>query len=386
MKKVFTVLLLALSFLIPTTLFAKKSEIKFVFSKFEVMFYGYVKVDIIYDDSSTFFGNINLWANSEPGDSDNQFNITLNQTRLGFSIKGPIVLGGIPKAAIEMDFYGGGKENTPHPRLYRTFIEVKWPNAYFLAGQDWDTHSALYPAMLNFGYLGNAGNIQYRRPQIRFVKSFPLFQNSKISVANALARTIASDLDGYGINDGNDAGFPTYEGRLSYEHKIFENLPLTLAFSGHFGTEEVDWDAQGDDIKYNSWSLNGEAIIPIWKYAYLKGEFFYGSNLDAYFGGINQGINSTTREAIKARGGWAQLTLLPFNSLSFNAGAGVDNPYSSHLNDGDREKNTVIYGNVYYKLSSNFTAAFEYQHYRTKYKNIPDGNDNRYHAALIYGF
>lgn len=379
-----TVIFIAMMF--PSVLFAQSQDIKFVVSKFEAQFYGYLKFDMIYDDSETFFGNINFWANPENVGNDDQFNFTANQTRFGFSVKGPGVFGGAPKGVIEMDFYGGGNENTPNPRLYRAFLEVKWPSLYILIGQDWDTHSTLYPTCLNFGYLATAGNIQYRRPQLRIVKSLQLTPKSSIKIASAIARTIASDLDGFGINDGDDAGFPTYEGRISYENRLFANVPLTLAFSGHYGQEEVDWTGPGADIKYSSWSLNSEFIIPLLTFAYLKGEFFYGSNLDAYFGGISQGINSTTRKAIKARGGWLQMTMNISRPLKINLGGGVDRTFKSHVTDGDRYQNIVAYGNAYYSLTDNLTAAFEYSHFRTHYKNSSNGDDNRFHTAFIYSF
>ena len=364
----------------------EEKGIKFVSSKFEAAFYGYLKVDMIYDDSSTFFGNINFWANPENGGSDNQFNFTANQTRLGFSIKGPNIWGGTPKGVIEMDFYGGGNENTPNLRLYRTFLQIKWPSFEFLVGQDWDTHSTLYPTNLNFAYLANAGNIQYRRLQLRLTKYFSLTNNQRFILASSMARTIATDMDGLGKNDGDDSGLPTYEGRLAYENKIFNNVPLMLAFSGHFGVEEVDWDALGNDQKYNSWSLNAEFILPIFSFASFKGEFFYGKNLDAYYGGIAQGINPDTRVGIKARGGWGELTINATKSLTLHTGAGIDRPYRFQISNGDRYQNIAVYGNVYYKIVGNFTAAFEYYHFKTYYKNSPNGDDNRFHTSLIYGF
>ncbi|MFH1262935.1 MAG: hypothetical protein V1495_05780 [Pseudomonadota bacterium] len=369
---------------LPTGLLAEETNLKFVSSKLEAKIYGYLKVDAIFDDSQIYPGNIALFVKSPTTGSANQFNLTANQTRLGLSIKGPADLPPLVSGTIEMDFYGGGAENMPNPRLYKGYVELKWPSFLILAGQDWDTFSLLYPTCLNFGYLGTAGGLQYRRPQLRAIKSFPISAGSKVSFAAAIAKTIPSSLGAAGTS--REAGWPTLEGRLAYENKIFENLPLTLAYSGHFGQERVRWNQAPGDINYASWSMNGELLVPLGTRAYFKGEGFLGSNLDAYYGGILQGINAVTGHTIKAMGGWGELTFLSTEKLTFHLGAGVDHPFRDNLNDGDRSQNLAVFGNVYYDFLSYLTLAFEYSHYRTFYKNGPHGDDNRFHTAMILNF
>ena len=91
-------------------------------------------------------------------------------------------------------------------------------------------------------------------------------------------------------------------------------------------------------------------------------------------------------DAIKAKGGWGELTLLPFNKVALHAGAGIDKPYYGDINDGDRSKNIGAFGNIYYNLTSNLIVAFEYLYLKTYYKNTFSGDDNRFHGSVIYTF
>jgi hypothetical protein len=311
----------------------------------------------------------------------------MNQTRLGISTQVPDLDGMTAGGRVEMDFYGsGGAENTPNPRLYKGYIELSWPTFQILAGQDWDTFSALYPTTINFGYLGAAGNLQYRRPQIRLTRFFPLPGSSRILLAAAAARSISGEMDGFGKNDGDDAGVPTWQGRLAWESVPVGGAPFLVGVSGHFGKQEVDWDLPGSDSRYTSWSANAELSVPLGSRISFKGELFMGADLDAYYGGVFQGINRTTRRAIRARGGWGELTLVPFSGTAIHVGAGVDRPREGDLNPGDRRQNFSAFANLYHDITTYLTVAFEYSRWRTDYVGAPKATDNRYHAALLMNF
>ena len=66
---------------------AKKNGL---WSSLDIQFYGYIKADASYDDSRTTPGNFIVWVNSETTNkNDDEFNLTANQTRMGFNITGP---------------------------------------------------------------------------------------------------------------------------------------------------------------------------------------------------------------------------------------------------------------------------------------------------------
>ena len=109
----------------------EKMDMASVFSRFPVKFYGFVKLDMSWDDSRTNPGNFVKWVDREsPWDAedDSQQNITANATRFGFDIGGPesdkIKTGG----KFELDFYCGGglAENKPSPRMRHAYLWAEW--------------------------------------------------------------------------------------------------------------------------------------------------------------------------------------------------------------------------------------------------------------------
>ena len=123
----------------------------------------------------------------------------------------------------------------------------------------------------------------------------------------------------------------------------------TVGFSGHYAREEYDTDATGRNQKANSWSANLDFDLPIVSWLRIKGEMFTGENLDAYLGGIGQGvvIAGGRLTEIQGTGGWLAASLGPWGPWSFNVG------YSGEfIDDGDvidantRTCNSAIFGNA----------------------------------------
>ncbi|MFH1728905.1 MAG: hypothetical protein ABIA04_10880 [Pseudomonadota bacterium] len=349
-------------------------------------FYGDIKVDFAYNTSHSVFDNSSFYTVQETSERDNEFTFTVNQSMFGVKF-GSFVKEGIEMLGlIEVDFYGSNDYYSPTPELYRAFMTVRFPKLVILAGQDYDTHSRLNPTRVNYSLLYGSGNVNYRRPQIRLVKLFGC-EVQKLTLAIAAAQTVTGDLDGNGFYDGTDVGWPTAQARIAYEYKVFEdNKPLTLALSGHFGTEELDWDLAGADEKHHTYSAVGEFVLPFGSHLYLQGEGFYGSNLDSYYGGILQGINTTTQSNIVSYGGWAELGLKPFEKVAIHIGGGIDNPIDSDLSSGDRRINFTIYDNIYYSFTENFILAGEHFYNYTDYHLGVEGDNNRFQGSMIYKF
>ena len=113
-------------------------------------------------------------------------------------------------------------------------------------------------------------------------------------------------------------------------------------------------------------------------------------------GGIGQGVTLyqdaadelIAGEEIRSVGGWAQLTYLATPKLTFNLVAGIDDPDTSDLKNlaNVRCRNTVFWGNVYYKIIPPVTFGLEYMHINTDYMDDNDGDVNRIQASFIYNF
>jgi hypothetical protein len=376
-----------------------------VISDFKFKPYGFIKLDGSYDDSKIYpsSGNFSLYVPSElssdkdkTSHNDNNFSMTGRQTQVGLYILAPETYAWVAKGRIEIDFYGDGTqhENKADPLLRQAYVELTRGKFGIIAGQTNDLISPLAPSTLNYTVGWAAGNIGYRRPQLRLTYTHPINEKNKLIGAFAIARTtgtINEDLDIDSKTDGEDVGYPTVQGRIAYATKLFAGKDSVFGISGHYGKEEIDWGLINPALhqkRMKSWSLNSDFEVPLTSRLSFKGEGFVGENLDDYFGGILQGINSdkTKKEftsIIKSMGGWAQLTY-QYNKWKYNVGAGIDDPRNKQLSTGMRSRNTFYFGNFYYNLIPPVNLCLEYSHWETDYINKHDGKNNRIQTSVIY--
>jgi hypothetical protein len=361
---------------------------KGLWSTLDVQFYGYVKADASYDDSRTNPGNFVIWVDNETSNpNDDEFNLTANQTRLGFNIKGPVTETMKTSGKVEVDFFGsGGTENKPKIQGRHLYLTLDWPQDSFsiLAGQTSDVISPLVPTTLNYTVLWFGGNIGYRRPQIRATKVFKK-DGAKLTLQGAVARTIGRT-DGIGSESGEDAGFPGVQGRVAVTLPFVGDRATTLGVSGHWGREEYDLDAAGTNVEFDSWSINLDLAQPLGDKCTVKGEYFTGENLNTYFGGIGQGVNTVSQDEIRAKGGWIAASFGPWDNWSFNVGGGVDDVDDDDVADGARTRNAAVFGNVLCVVNKSTKVGFELSHWETDYKNDDDADALRGQLSFIYKF
>ncbi|MBU1055088.1 MAG: hypothetical protein KKC46_14860 [Proteobacteria bacterium] len=361
-------------------------------TRFKFEPYGFIKLDAAYDDSRTDFGNFALYVPNESGNkNDNEFNMTARQTRLGLNILAPTNNGWNAKGQVEFDFYGSAThENKADPMLRHAFVEINKDNFSLIAGQTSDLISPLYPTTLNYTVLWSAGNIGYRRPQLRLTHTHPFDEKNKLLTAIAISKTdgtVNEDFDLDGQNDGEDAGFPTIQGRVAISTTAFSDRPYTFGISGHYGKKEIDFgkiNTGSREKKLKSWSVNGDLTLPLTEQLSVKGEIFLGAALDDYFGGILQGINRVSEDEIKAIGGWLQLSYQYDNQLRFNTGFGIDDPENDDRSTEMREKNSAYYANVLFKPFDPLEIGLEYSFWDTQHKGKSSGTANRLQTSVIY--
>ena len=362
-----------------------------LWSTVDVQLYGKIKFDAAYDSARTNTGNFARWVN--PGEKrrgDGQFNATANETRLGLKFTGPqsedLKTGGL----VEVDFYGVGAETSPEPRLRHAYMNLEWPKQRLslLAGQIWDVISPLNPGVLNYTVQWWGGNIGMRRPQIRVTKGLSLTDDTDLTLQAALLRTMGHN-SGFDPGDtGEDAGFPSGQVRAAVTFPLFGKKKATLGVSGHYGQEEYDRDTSGNNIDVYSWSGNVDACVPINDWLTIKAEAFTGQNLDAYAGGIGQGINVVGNDVseLKSSGGWFAASLGPWDKWSFNIGANAERITGGITAEGTRESNAAIFGNVIYRFNDHASVGLELSNWYTEYKGQSAGNDIRVQSAFIYKF
>lgn len=366
-----------------------------VISSFKFKPYGYIKLDASYDDSRTNYGNFVLYVpNESQHRNDNEYNMTARQTRLGLDIMAPEVYDWQAWGRIEIDFYGDGTkhENKGSVLLRHAFVELKKGNFSLLAGQTSDLIAPLNMDTLNYTVGWSAGNIGYRRPQLRGTYTHPFSKTTKFISALALARTtgtVNEDLDLDLNNDGEDAGFPTVQGRLALATKLLTSNATVFGISGHYGEEEIDWQVKpttpgNRQTRVKTWSLVGDCELPLTPKLSVKGEFFTGYNLDDYFGGILQGVNPATREVIKSMGGWMQLSYKHNDKWNYRLGFGIDDPEEKDLSNTMISRNSFYFGNIVYSLIPPVDIGLEYSFWETDHKGLSKGTDNRIQTSVIY--
>ena len=289
---------------------------------------------------------------------------------------------------IEMDFLTSiGAENNTSPRLRHGFLKAFWPASDFsiLAGQTWDIVSSQIPFVDDVALLWDAGNIGSRHPQLRVTKGFSTGNDGRLEMALAASRTIG-EKSIFQTDTGKDAVVPTIQGRIAFsEPMIAGSQPATIAVSGHYGQEEWDTSATGNFKTLDTWSCNLEVSMPLSEKVLFAGEYFTGSNLDDFLGGISQGVNAavpTDPRDIRSHGGWAGLKYKVNQVTAISFGAGVDDPNDNDLTPGGRSLNQSVFANVINKVTPNLLIGIQLSEWKTGYINNPTSNAFRAQSSL----
>ena len=367
--------------------------------KIRVTPYGFLRLDMAYDNSKTAHdtGNVTAIVFPENGqDDDDSFKTTATASRLGFNFDGPEFEGGKVRGKLEFDFdeNGGGDTGgnvTAHRiRMRHAYGEIVYPDWSLLAGQTWDIVAPRIPYQLDCMVMWGDGNVGYRRPQLRYSR---WWDNDGTKVTGQVSlnhtdRTASNDFDGDGILDGADSGYPMGEARLGLDTTIFGDKALGLGISGAVGKKQAHSPTTGQKEDLDVWliALDGKVtVIP--GLLTLQGEIWAGDSVDAFMGGIYQGIvdTSTGLEEIEAAGGFVHAMITPRKGLIFNLGAGVDDVDADNLSGG-MTRNRLVFGNVIYTIVPNFDVGFEIAWKETDWIGADEGDNIRLQTAFIYKF
>jgi hypothetical protein len=280
--------------------------------------------------------------------------------------------------------------------MRKAYLTIAWPDLdlKLVAGQDSDVISPLYPETVNYTVQWWAGNIGYRRPQVRVTKGYDLSDSIGLEFALAATRTIGRLSQFTNEDSGQDAAFPTTQSRLGLSFPLLTTRRTAVGVSGHWGREEYETGGTPHAREFDTWSINYDVTLPVTDWLQLKHEGFYGQDIDSYLGGIAQGVRILTDPAggflsgneVISWGGWVAASIGPFDSLRFNVGASLEDPRGSQLSDGSRERNFSVYGNAFYRFYQNIEVALEVGWWRTDYKAEELGDALRVQTALIFHF
>ncbi len=366
------------------------SSKKPILSNLDMEVYGFVYGQASYDSKPINEKDSPTYPMPPTGDSgdSSQLSGTVKRTRLGIKISGPEVCEGKTSALVEGDFWGDPSPTTTDgtetshgsikPRLRHGYIKWTREGWSVLAGQTWDLVGNIMPSVLNFNNLLGSGQLGIRHAQVRVGKTFEIDKSRSFLLEGALSRPAYSR-----------TGTPHFQYNVAYFDPLFCEKPCKFSFSGVFGKEKVTSE------RYKVWVVNPAMNLPLNKWLAITVSAFTGSNLKTYYGGINQDVNANLRKAVRAHGGFAQVTITPVKKWEWNLGYGVDKAkdedlsnYGTDANPGtSRKKNENYYTNLKYFWTESFWVGIELAHMKISYKGIDrkDKND-RVELGVCYSF
>ncbi len=377
----------------------------------KIKFYGFIRADMVYDDSRpnntqtiAFIRSEDDLAPSSIGAPDDAEDITIHPrlTRFGFELDGPNVtaLGDAKvKGKIEVDFYNNGllgqSESRQALRMRHAYLTLDWTDLTVLAGQTSDLISPIWPIVNSDLVMWGAGNLGDRRPQFRLTWH-PALGPGELVAAGMVGLTGADDnqdIDpagstGAGFRDGETSGQPTFQGRLAYRYPLWKEKKqnLEVGLWAHTAREHTDFEFLGEEDDFRSRAFGADLVVPIYEDLFwFKGEIWTGKNLDDIRGGIFQGINTVLAKEIDSEGGFGEFGFKACKWYSITAGYSQDNPDNSDLNAGGRTKNEIVY------LANRFNfdpieIGLDYLNWTTDYKDFDEGDDNRFNLYIMYKF
>lgn len=382
---------------------------EFMVAGSKVKFYGFIRADMIWDDSRPSNTQTIAFIRSEdptapasigaPQDAED-FTVHPRLTRFGFDLDGPTINSlndAKVKGKIEVDFYNNGlagqAESREALRMRHGYLTLGWTDLTLLFGQTSDVISPIWPIVNADLVMWGAGNLGDRRPQFRFDWQ-PALGPGKAVAQGEVGLSGADDnqdidpagTTGAGYRDGETSGLPTFQGRLAYKMPIGEKKQnLELGVWGHRAWEEPDAAFNGKS-RFDSWAVGGDIQVPLWAdRLWFKGEVWTGENLDDVRGGIFQGVNTVTGSEVGSDGGFAELGLKICDWYTVSPGYSRDDPWNEDLNPGGRINNRIFY--VANRLNFNpVEIGFDYFNWRTEFDGFENGDDNRFQLYVMYKF
>lgn len=354
---------------------------------FTIVPYGIGWLNMAFDTARTATGPFALYVESPDVQGEPQFSVNARATRLGLDITGPRIMGGESGGRVEFDFHGFAQtENRTGVLLRHAYGEFHRGPWRILGGQTSDVISPLYPQVLNYTVQWAAGNIGYRRAQLRLERSIETGCGLWI-VQTSLNRTIVSDFVGAPDVRGEDAGWPTVMGRLAWTSPA-GSVHRSVGLSGHIAQHGTDFltPPVEDDRRFLSWSFNVDVRWPWNERSGFQGEFFVGQALGTFLGGINQGIDPVLRRAIRSIGGWGEVWWYWTETIHSHVGFGIDDPRDEDLSPGRRTQNHVFWANVIYNVTPELEVGFETSYWETRFKGLENGEATRFEFVMRYHF
>ena len=377
-------------------------------SKFPVTVYGTVLLNAVYNTALTNIEDIPLIAGkqgSDPFPNDKNYAMTARQSRLGFRYQGPEVMGAKISGQVEVDFFGGKAAlgngvNMDLLRLRLALGRLDWKDFSLVAGQDWSVFAPLNPTSLAsyaIPAMSASGNPWIRSPQLRAEWRHALSDSSKFQWQIGATDPNVGDYGTAFLTSrspliGERGRMPALDSRLGFTSTV-DGHDFAFGVSGHYGRGKNVGTIGPRNVTrtVDSWGAALDWSLPFSKYFAITGEAYEGRALGIFSVASGEGVGAVgTRgeHGVLSRGGWAQAQLNFNPKWQMNAAYGIDQPKTTELPVGNRNRNQTFMTNLMYKFSPNVTFAWEYRRFLTDFRNqlFADERGDHINFAVAYAF
>jgi hypothetical protein len=354
-------------------------------SKYRVRLSGLVMLNFFSNRGSV--DSIDSPAIASPGSfyGTGSFAGTLRQSQVGVEVFGPEWAGAKVAGDLRFDF-AGGFPNTENGvtfglmRLRTGNIRLNWSHSSLIAGQDSPMFSPLSPtsvialAQPEFAYTGNLWNWV---PQVQVQHWKEIGHSQRVTVSAGILDPLTGEAPPFQFVRTAQAGEasrqPGYSARIGWSDLRNEDRPLMVSVGSYFSRQ--NW---GFHHGVDGWALTSDWEIPLASRLSLKGEFYRGSAIGGF--GASQGQSVVYSNVLQnpyaivrglnTIGGWGQTTFRASPVLQFNAGYGLDNPFSNQLRQFNSAQNMLYsamgvnraaMANVIYRPRSDLLFSLEYR-------------------------
>jgi hypothetical protein len=250
-------------------------------SRWNASLYGFVELNAMRDSTQSYGPSSNNNMLARPGTYaglHGRTQMTANNSLFGFILKAPLWAMMIASGHVELDFFGVPPTDTteqtlystPSPRLRLFYLRLKQElgrgSGELLAGQYHDLFAwggaGFYPNSVAF--LGIAGQVYHRNPQLRATVSIPLCCVS-IDIAAAAVRPVQRDSEVPDVQGGIKLAIDRWRGIGAQGFGQPDKQPLAIGVSGvwrRFAVAEF-LPVPGEPKIAFGWGFAANAFVPI---------------------------------------------------------------------------------------------------------------------------
>lgn len=103
-------------------------------------------------------------------------------------------------------------------------------------------------------------------------------------------------------------------------------------------------------------------------------------------GGAGQGVNVATGREIRGRGGWSEASVRLSRYLTVSPGFSTDDPVDADIPAGGRTRNRAFYVANRITPAAAFLLGADYLRWKTNYRGLLPGVNNRVNIFVQYNF